>query len=208
MERYKYPRTYHLPTSPGKTNDDKTIESLISFFNKEIVITEKMDGENTTIYNDGYCHARSIDSKNHPSRSYVKHLAAKLYNSFPKNYRLTGENLFAKHSIFYENLEDYFYLFGVWNEDICYNWEKVILMAEKLKLKVVSVLYQGIFKEDIILELAKNLKNKEGFVIRIVDDISFQDWNKYSAKYVRANHVQTDSHWMNEKIVKNKLKKE
>ena len=36
---------------------------------------------------------------------------------------------------------------------------------------------------------------KEGLVIRIADKFSVGEFDKNVAKYVRANHVQTDSHW-------------
>ena len=64
----KYGRTYHLPQSPGVTSDDKVLRDLsVLAAAEEVIFTEKMDGENTTIYNDG-CHARSPDSGYHPSR--------------------------------------------------------------------------------------------------------------------------------------------
>lgn len=59
---YKYPRTYHLPYSLGITSDDKILPNDNIFFNKEIIVTVKMDGENTTITNDKV-YTRSIDSK-------------------------------------------------------------------------------------------------------------------------------------------------
>ena len=45
----KCPRTYHLPYSPRATKDDKKLKDnwLDYFKNQEIVITEKLDGENT-----------------------------------------------------------------------------------------------------------------------------------------------------------------
>ncbi len=43
--RIKYPRTFHLPWSPGLTKDDKRIENLDGFIGREVVVTEKMDGE-------------------------------------------------------------------------------------------------------------------------------------------------------------------
>ncbi|MCK9429121.1 MAG: hypothetical protein M0R17_03800 [Candidatus Omnitrophica bacterium] len=42
----KYFRTYHLPYSPGTTNDDKKLVDDSDFVGKEVVITAKMDGEN------------------------------------------------------------------------------------------------------------------------------------------------------------------
>lgn len=47
FSRYvKYPRTYHLPWSPGATDDDRIIKSADVFKDKEVVVTVKMDGEN------------------------------------------------------------------------------------------------------------------------------------------------------------------
>ena len=45
----KYPRTYHVPWSPGATSDDKKLPEQWFYADgwagSEIVITEKMDGE-------------------------------------------------------------------------------------------------------------------------------------------------------------------
>ena len=54
----KYNRTYHLSWSLGATNDDRISNSVDSLLGKEIVITEKLDGENTGMTNDGV-YARS-----------------------------------------------------------------------------------------------------------------------------------------------------
>ena len=42
----KYPRTYHLPFSPGTTKDDRVLKDCSNFFGKEVVVLTKMDGEN------------------------------------------------------------------------------------------------------------------------------------------------------------------
>lgn len=67
----KYPRTFHLPWSEEIHNDDKTLTDLSCFEGEEVVITEKMDGENTTWYND-YTHARSINSTKSIARTHNK----------------------------------------------------------------------------------------------------------------------------------------
>jgi hypothetical protein len=51
-ERIKYPRTYHLPFSEALQSDDKLIDSLDEIGGREVVALLKMDGENTTLYND------------------------------------------------------------------------------------------------------------------------------------------------------------
>ena len=62
--KVKYPRTPHLPFSQGVTSDDKIIQTLNYFVGEEIVITEKMDGENTTMGHN-YTHARSKIGRAH-----------------------------------------------------------------------------------------------------------------------------------------------
>lgn len=68
-EKSKYPRIPHLPWSRGNTADDILLDSLGEFSGlAEIIVTEKLDGENTTLHRD-YVHTRSPDSGHHPSRS-------------------------------------------------------------------------------------------------------------------------------------------
>lgn len=123
---YKYPRTFHLPWSEGATQDDKITNDL-SLFEKEIVVTIKMDGENTTCYSD-YIHARSLDSRNHVSRNWVKAFHATFKHNIPIGWRICGENLFAQHSIRYDNLESYFYLFSIWDDNNnCLNWADTLV---------------------------------------------------------------------------------
>ena len=72
MERNKYPRTYHLPYSQSKTDDDKTLPNDDQFKGIEVVVTIKMDGENTTVYPDGYVHARSLDGTGYEWQNWLK----------------------------------------------------------------------------------------------------------------------------------------
>jgi len=202
----KHPRTQHLPWSESLTSDDKMIQDIIVFDGKEVIATEKMDGENTSMYTD-YVHARSIDSNNHPSRNWVKGLWSEIGYNIPINWRLCGENLFAKHSIHYteENgnpLESYFYMFSIWNNNnICLSWDETIKWASLLGLTTVPVLYDGIFDIDAIKNI--DITNKEGYVLRIKDEFHYSDFKTSVAKYVRKNHVQTSKHWTSEKIIRN-----
>ena len=119
-DRVKYPRTYHLPWSPGMNRDDRMMENVSIFESQEVMICEKLDGENTTWYRD-YMHARSINSDNHPSRNWVKNLWAQKGYEIPEGWRVCGENMFAKHAIHYTKekgnaLSTYFYMFSIWDE--------------------------------------------------------------------------------------------
>jgi len=136
-DRVKYPRTYHLPWSPGKTNDDRVLEDTSCFDRRRVVITEKMDGENTTMYAD-YIHARSLDSSSHPSRGWVKNLHAQIRSKISPGWRICGENLFAQHTLHYANLPTYFMVFSIWDENnVCLSWDETRLYAGVLDLATV-----------------------------------------------------------------------
>lgn len=208
--KIKYPRTYHLPWSPGCTSDDKIQSDLSNFVGKQIVVTEKMDGENTTMMRDSY-YARSLDSNNHPSRNYVKGMWGNIrYNIPDSHHRICGENLYAKHSIEYDDLEDYFLVFSMWNVDTCLAWEVTLVLCKLIGLKTVPVLYQGIYDEDVIKDITDNLdtSKQEGIVVRLSDSFKLEDFNRSCVKWVRGNHVQTDEHWTKGEIIKNGLKNE
>lgn len=203
--RVKYPRTLHLPFSLGRTSDDKVLPSTEHFHNKEVVVTEKLDGENSTLYND-YSHARSIDSKHHPSRSWLKNFHYTIMHQIEDDERICGENMYAQHSIVYENLKSYFYAFSVWKKDICLSWDETTKRLKELNIEPVPVLYEGIYDEEKIKELFSEDKNMEGYVVRLKSSFAMEDFSKSVAKFVRKNHVQTDEHWMHKEVIPNKLK--
>lgn len=205
---YKYKRTYHLPWSLGSTSDDKFLEDTKSFIGKTIVITEKMDGENTNLYPDRY-HARSIDSKDHPSRHFVKGVWGLIRNDIPTGWRICGENLYAKHSLYYENLSTYFMVFSVWNEEnYALSWKDTVDVTRMLGLETVPVIGIMKYDEQYLIDLAKNFDtvHKEGFVIRNIESFHYDDFANNVAKWVRPKHVTSSEHWMFEKIIPNKLK--
>jgi hypothetical protein len=205
---FKYPRTMHFPWSPGTTSDDKIMYDITPLFGKTIVITEKMDGENTNMYSDRI-HARSIDSKDHDSRHWVKGLWGGIKNDIPDGWRICGENLYAKHSLYYEDLSTYFMVFSIWNElNECLSWDETVSISKMLNLNLVPVIDIITFDEKYLRELASKLDvNKtEGYVIRNVDSFHYDDFEENVGKWVRAKHVTTDEHWMFQQIVPNKLK--
>jgi hypothetical protein len=207
----KYPRTTHFPWSRTITDDD-IVDEQLSVFDNEIVMTIKMDGENTTMYSD-YIHARSLDSRAHWTQSWVRQLHASIQSEIPTGWRLCGENVFAQHSIIYENLESYFYLFSIWNEkNECLSWDDTLEWASLLNLSVVPVIYRGIWEKspELIhssLWLGKfDETTNEGYVIRSASSFPYEKFSENTGKYVRKNHVTSSSHWKFEKIKQNKLK--
>lgn len=206
----KYPRTFHLPWSRSRTDDDKILRTTQHFEGKEVVVTEKLDGENTTLYND-YLHARSIDSKDHESRHWIKMLHGMIAYQIPEGWRICGENVFAKHSIYYEELTSYFYVFSIWNErNECLSWDETMEWAALLGLDIAPVLYRGKWDEASVRQCYTKRSSfggeQEGYVVRTAEGFPYEDFKWSAAKFVRKNHVQTSKHWLAEAIVPNGLK--
>ena len=139
--RIKYPRSWHLPYSEKPSSDDKTHVEDSHFKGKEVVVTIKMDGENTTIYND-YIHARSLDSTiDSEDRRWIDALRlSKIEGNIPKTFRICGENLFYKHTCHYDDLESMFYVFSIWDGETCLSWEDTKMWSGMLGLKVVPTI--------------------------------------------------------------------
>lgn len=207
MEKIRYPRTLHLEWSEHLTTDDKIQTDLSYFEGKDIIITEKMDGENTTMYNSTI-HARSLDSGHHPSRNYVKGIWGNIRHLIPDNFRICGENMYAEHSIFYDNLEDYFLVFSIWENDICLNWNDTEEYCKLFNLHTVPILYEGKFDKNLLENFHTTLDTtrQEGFVMRLKSSFKYSEFSKCVVKWVRKNHITTDEHWMTKPVVKNKLK--
>ena len=193
----KYPRTNHLPWSPGVNDDDRVLGSLSHFEGKRVIVTEKMDGENTTFYDD-HIHARSIDSRGGEDRAWVKQFWATIAYEIPELWRICGENLWAEHSIHYDNLKSYFYGFSIWNEkNECLSWDETLEWFELFNITPVPVLYDGIWDEKKIRAIEKDLKweSNEGYVVRLAESFTYGQFKNSIVKFVRKGHVQTTKHW-------------
>lgn len=217
----KYPRTYHLPSSPNLQNDDRKHKDVRLLLSQPIIGTIKIDGENCTMYRD-YIHARSLDSKHHPSRSMVKALHGRIAHEIPDGWRIAGENVYAMHSIHYKHLEDHFYVFSIWNEkNEALSWKDTLDYCDILGLKTVPVFYS---EENIrggdnernsyyldrihrtFMDYVQDYPDEvEGYVLRVKDKIPYHMFKHYTGKYVRKNHVQTDEFWMEKPVVPNEI---
>ena len=207
--KFKYKTTLHLPFSQGVSRDDKILKSVSHFVGKRVVVTEKMDGENTSMYSD-YIHARSVDGNHHPSRDWVKGYWGTVKDDIPFGWRICAENMYARHSIYYPNLKSYLYGLSVWDEtNTCLAWDDTVEWFKLLGIVHPTVLFDGLFDEKIVKDLWKDeyKDTMEGYVMRVADTFSYEDFSDNVAKFVRLGHVQTDSHWMHAEIVPNGLKK-
>jgi hypothetical protein len=203
----KYPRTYHLPWSESKTDDDRTLNNVDHFIGHEVVVTEKLDGENASCYPD-YFHARSLDGNGHWTQSWLKNFHSSFKFDIPTGWRVCGENVFAKHSIKYTELPSYFFCFSIWNNlNWCLSWDDTLEWCDLFGIKHVPVLYEGIFDEEAIRSISLDKDKQEGYVIRKRKAFSYAEFSKSVSKFVRKNHVQDTVHnWKCSKIEQNEMK--
>ena len=204
----KYGRTYHLPISPGASSDDKVMVSLEQLAVDDLVITEKMDGENTTIHDRG-SHARSPDSRYHSSRDWLKAFASSVSPQLAPGERVVGENLYARHSIGYDDLASYFLGFAWIIGDEIQSWDDTLVRFAQLGIVPVPTLYRGAFTPGLFESIAATLdvSKQEGFVVRVATAFPESNMSTHLAKYVRNAHVQDETHWMKAQLIPNRLAK-
>jgi hypothetical protein len=207
----KYPRTYHVPFSPGATKDDKKLKDgwFEYYRGKEIVLTEKLDGENSCLCQRGVF-ARSHGAETRSPWSINlwgdDGLYWKVKGFIDDDLLVFGENLYGEHSIHYSKLKDYFHVFACYNEttDKWWSWDDVKFVSKVLGVPHVPTLWRGKAEsEDQIKELIFQTMNmpsaygdtKEGIVMRLTDEFDGDEFPNYVCKYVRPNHVQIDEHW-------------
>jgi hypothetical protein len=197
-------KTIKKVKTPSKRYD-LTVAKNHNFFANGVLV------HNCSAYSDGYVHARSIDSSSGIDRDWVKtFLTQNVCFNLPSGWRVCGENLWAKHSIGYEDLDSFFMGFSIWDDqNRCLSWDDTLDYFESLSIVPVKVIYNGIFDADKIQSLSRsliNLEKDEGYVMRIADGFDYESFPKSVAKYVRPNHVQTDKHWRHSKLVQNVLR--
>ena len=222
----KYWKTYHLPHSLCLTSDDKFMSkeqyAYLSSL-EDVVATEKKDGECRNYYSE-ITFARSMNSDImmndffRQARSYVLSLYGRIKHDIPEDIGIHGEDLYAKHSIYYEHLKDYYQVFNMSQIDIMLScsrearmlsWNEIVEYCELLDLTHVPVLYRGKYDESLIKSLytERNMLGDEveGFVVRNAQSFLLSEFTWNVGKFVRRNHVQTDEHWSHQPLIINKF---
>lgn len=209
QERFKYPRTFHLPWSEGRTRDDRIMPNIKGLEDEWVIVTLKMDGENTTLYQDGL-HARSLTYESHSSRDMMKSIHAKIAHEIYPGYRICGENVYAKHSIRYTDLVGYFLMFSIWDKEKCLSWKDMLSYNDAFLggLPTVPIIYEGRFDQKQIEEAFKSYQiAHEGYVIRVAREFNLIEFPFVVGKYVRKDHVHAHGHWMRQAVEPNELRK-
>ena len=145
-ESQKYCRTLHAPISLGTTNDDRFMPTgyLKAFADmEEVVITEKLDGQNNCFNKYGVFARSHSTPSSHPWDKPLRERWELLKNDL-NDLEIFGENMYAIHSIAYSKLESYFYVFAVREKEQPLYLKsqlklllKIIFKPVKLKMKMI-----------------------------------------------------------------------
>lgn len=200
----KYPRTHHFPFSPGATSDDKVQKDWKSILENELVITEKLDGENNCITRDGVYSRSTVATTGAPWNAKTKEIWAGVRNCLG-DLEIFGESVYAVHSIEYTNLKHPFYVFGIRLDNKFLSWQDVKTYCSALNLPTVPLVAKRKFSnEQELINLILDYMSRgsklggecEGVVVRNSQGFRTSGFSSNVLKYVRKNHViEGSDHW-------------
>jgi ATP-dependent RNA circularization protein (DNA/RNA ligase family) len=221
QEIYKFPVTPHLAVL-GKTiiRDDKVMsrQEREEFLNHELVVEEKVDGANLGISFDN-CGTLKCQNRGAyleaPFTGQWKKLPAWLspkadlfLDVLNDQYILFGEWLYAQHSVYYDQLPDWFLGFDIFDkhERKFFSSQRRDSMFQRLGIFQTPFMARGHFSIQTLSALfSKSLISEEpseGLYLRYDDG----DWLRQRAKLVRPKFVQSiERHWTRSGIRPNRL---
>jgi predicted kinase len=228
MELMKFPRTKHLYNLGGASRDDLLLDSneQNEFLTREIVIEEKIDGANFGISIDPETNELKFQNRSHYVDSNYAYQFKKLEKwkqihmgelfdiLVPGRHILFGEWVFAKHSIHYTNLPDYFVAFDIYDKlyNKFYSRQKLEEMLKNTTIPIINMIAKEVPKKmDTILKYIKSQSKYyngliEGVYLRICDG----DYTIKRAKIVRpdflcGNHDDNGNlvHWSKNQCTEN-----
>ena len=215
MQSEKYGRTYHYPFSPGTTSDDRINFDYWSDLQqiKTVVHTEKLDGENNCLSKWGVFARSHAAPTTSPWTATLREFWQQVKNDLG-DLEIFLENLYAVHSIRYQQLDHHFYVFAVRENGRWLSWEEVKFYAAMLNLPTVPQIEieptpndQKLFEQKIMnivgtagaFEPVDTATGKlctlEGIVSRNAAAFHRHEFAHNVFKWVRKGHVKTNEHW-------------
>jgi hypothetical protein len=207
----KYPRSFHLPWSPGGTSDDKRMADVLALVGAPIVVTEKCDGSNLTYTSKSVFSRSHSGPPAHPSFDLAKATHGRIRHLISDGISVFCEYCYAVHSIEYAEMPEYSLVFGV-RDDVrgtWWDWDMTAAQAADLGLPTVPVIFRGaVASERELEELTTGLARgpsalggeREGVVVRLAGEFADAAFARSLGKWVRKDHVQTDEHWQHQAI--------
>lgn len=224
----EFPRTMHLPLEPNAANDDKiaSVRDMELFLSSSISIQEKIDGSSMgiSVYNGeplvrnrSHILRKGYSTRKTPAQQQFSRVWTWLYDNVDKinnvarevggQIGIYGEWLFAKHTIAYNQLPDWFVAYDIY----CSDERKFVDPTLALKIlenagfSTVQVVHHGICNPEMLLRLrdgnsmyAQN-QSREGVYLKNGDG----QWCTGRYKMV-APWFKSDDNWNKQQLVKNK----
>lgn len=237
IEWPKYPRTLHLEGSKGIKEPDAL--PLSSIAGKHLVIEEKMDGSMVSLSFDrsGTLYIRHRNQEATGSefdllKSWTASIEMDLLDMLEDRYVMYGEWLFAKHTIFYDQLPHYFLEYDVYdrrnntwlditNRNILLDRRHItsakILLSEKTSVSDIakfigpSTYISSIVKENSLMNSPIILKETdltglmEGLYIKVEEDGQVVGRYKYIRKEFLDVILNSGTHWKDRPMIINQL---
>jgi ATP-dependent RNA circularization protein (DNA/RNA ligase family) len=219
---FKFPSTPHLSVlGNGTVRDDKvlSIEKRDHFLKNKVSVEEKIDGANLgisfddagtlIIQNRGSILSKPYSGQWKKLEQWLKYRKETFFDHLHAQYILFGEWCFARHSVGYDSLPDYFLGFDIFNKQ-----NRRFLSIKKrnerfkdMDISAVPLIDQGIFSFQQLGELMGKSRFSdepaEGIYLRHDEG----EWLKDRAKLVKPEFIQTmEVHWSRKKITPNRLK--
>jgi ATP-dependent RNA circularization protein (DNA/RNA ligase family) len=217
-----FPVTPHLVRPDrGFTREDKVVNETVraTLLSRPIFVEEKIDGANVGIHlgEDGGLVAFNRNTRigpgAHPQfapfKAWLAERRSSLTVALTRGLVLFGEWCYARHTIVYDSLPDYFLLFDVWDRhaDRFLGLAARDEWARQLGLATVPLLWQGVVGDRTRLEtLASRSRfgpdSAEGLYLRR----EVEGRLLYRAKWVRTGFLQPGAvHWSGKSLVRNFL---
>jgi ATP-dependent RNA circularization protein (DNA/RNA ligase family) len=222
MSFVRYPHTPHLASlSRTAPRDDKVLEpsEANALLSGEVTVEEKVDGANLGLscsdlgelvaQNRGTYLSRSTAAPQfRPLWAWLASRKPKLLEVLCEHLIMFGEWCYARHSIAYSRLPDWFLVFDVYDRTTGQFWSAVRrdALAARVGLMCVPRIARGRFRLEGLRALIGDSRIgdtvMEGIIVRRDDG----DWQVRRAKLVRPAFVQEiDEHWSRRRLEPNRL---
>ena len=217
---FKFPSTPYIETDTSIQRSDKILSKreVRDILSRPVTIEEKIDGANLGIsfscngeiqlQNRGAYLMEPFDGQWKPLNNWINCHEEKLFDVLMNEFILYGEWCYARHSVYYNNLPDWFIGFDIFDikKRRFLSVQRRNLMLEQMNVKLVPELGYGTYNVcDLSTFFQKSQYGKEyceGIYIRQDED----GYLKYRAKMVRKEFKQNIvEHWSKGKLQCNRV---
>lgn len=217
---FKFPSTPYIETDTSIQRNDKILSKSEArdILSKPVTIEEKIDGANLGIsftangeiqlQNRGSYLMKPFEGQWKLLNNWINCHEEKIFDVLMDEFILYGEWCYAKHSVYYDNLPDWFIGFDIFDiKERCFlSVQQRNFMLNQMNVKIVPKLGFGtydVYDLPTFFQKSKYGKNYcEGIYIRQDED----GYLKYRAKMVRKEFKQNIvEHWSKGRLQCNKV---